>query len=123
MAPEVFLKHLGAGFPADVWAMGVIAILVLFYRQPFGGDTKGETIGNILDRKICDLDWDKYSPEARDLFETKMLALDPSDRCTAQDAFENHPWCCQATGNEGCAPTMTRSLSEPAWRREPSEYA
>ena len=119
MAPEVFLKHLGAGFPADVWALGVIAILVLFYQQPFGGETKSETIGNILDHTVAELDWSKYTPEARDLFLTKMLAHDSADRITAQDAFEHHPWVCKATGHS-FGGGLKRAVSEPAWRRDTS---
>ncbi|KAJ8604660.1 hypothetical protein CTAYLR_006520 [Chrysophaeum taylorii] len=93
MAPEVYLKK-GSSFPADVWALGVIGFLIVFNRQPFGGDTKSETIGNILDRKIQldEPDWILASPPLRDLIDAKMLQADPKERITAREALETHPW-------------------------------
>eukprot|EP00632_Arachnochrysis_sp_CCMP2950_P008898 CAMPEP_0185705928 /NCGR_PEP_ID=MMETSP1164-20130828/20886_1 /TAXON_ID=1104430 /ORGANISM="Chrysoreinhardia sp, Strain CCMP2950" /LENGTH=919 /DNA_ID=CAMNT_0028373321 /DNA_START=71 /DNA_END=2830 /DNA_ORIENTATION=+ len=116
MAPEIFLKK-GAGFPADVWAVGVIAILVLFYRQPFGwGDSKAETIGAILDNEIDpDLDWASCSPEAKDLFVNQMLVTDPKKRITAHDALESHAWSLRAQRGAPKRTAFERSNSEPTW--------
>lgn len=103
MAPEVFLRK-GSSFPADVWALGVIAFVVVFNRQPFGGDSKGETIGYILEKSLQlaedpeqnDLAWEQFcTPSCRDLIENKMLQLDPEKRITAKDALETHPWVLQ----------------------------
>lgn len=97
MAPEVFLKK-GSSFPADVWALGVIAFVVVFNQQPFGGETKSETIGYILERNIqLGEDPDTYwkaaaSDSFRDLVDLNLLRLDPSNRMTARAALETHPW-------------------------------
>lgn len=87
-APEVFLRC--AGFPADVWALGVITILILFLRQPFGGPTRKMTIANIVDRCILPLPWDNYTSLVKDLV-SSMLTTDPKKRITADDAL-HHPW-------------------------------
>jgi len=101
MSPEVFLKK-GASFPADVWALGVIAFILVFARQPFAGDTKSETIGFILERSIQYFDHEGDDPDHawrnlasddyRDLVDNKMLQLDPANRITARAALETHPW-------------------------------
>ena len=60
--------------------------------QPFIGETKAETIGNILEVEIqCKPEaWLAFSAEARD-FLGKILMLDPAQRITAREALE-HPW-------------------------------
>lgn len=90
-APEVFLRK-GCGFPADCWSVAVIGFLVLHGAQPFIGETKAETIGNILEVEIqCKPEaWLAFSAEARD-FLGKILMLDPAQRITAREALE-HPW-------------------------------
>mmetsp|Transcript_932 Transcript_932/g.1232 ORF Transcript_932/g.1232 Transcript_932/m.1232 type:complete len:726 (+) Transcript_932:467-2644(+) len=93
MAPEVFLKNIGASFPADIWAVGVIGLIVLFFKQPFAGDSKGETITNILEHEIIpDYDWSTCTSTCRDLFLIQMIHADASKRITAQQALESHPW-------------------------------
>lgn len=109
MAPETFLKK-GASFPADVWALGVIAFLLVFNRQPFGADTKSISIGYILERQFqfcdptdddddanlkvdVDAAWRTVASDSfRDLVDCKMLRLDPDERITARQALETHPW-------------------------------
>jgi len=92
MSPEAILKDQGASFPADVWALGVIAVLVLFHQQPFAGRSKADTIANILDRNILPLEWHLYSNDARDLIDDNMLHKDPALRITAKHALQAHPW-------------------------------
>ncbi len=91
-APEVFLRR-GYGTPADMWSVGVIMFLLLRGRLPFSGETKGETITNILgvDMSVDGDDvWLALSADARELIQ-RMLTKDATQRITAKEALE-HPW-------------------------------
>eukprot|EP00536_Pseudo-nitzschia_multiseries_P015732 jgi/Psemu1/263185/estExt_Genewise1Plus.C_9420002 len=91
----------------DVWAIGVIAYLLLCGDTPFGGlDGEAATTvrQNILDRRIefepSEI-WDLVSDSAKD-FVQSLLAKDPEQRPSAAEAA-NHPWFAESTGQH-CKP-------------------
>ncbi|KRY50894.1 Twitchin [Trichinella britovi] len=90
-APEIVDME-PIGFYTDMWAVGVLAYVLLSGLSPFGGETDVETLKNV---KNCDWDFDSdafktVSDEAKD-FIKKLLVRDPNCRLTVQQCLE-HPW-------------------------------
>ncbi|KAA8492369.1 Myosin light chain kinase A [Porphyridium purpureum] len=84
------------GLKVDVWALGVTMYQLLTGRQPFEGHGVPDVIRAILEGNQ-DMDaepWPSISEGAKDLVQ-KMLTIDSSYRCSAEDALR-HPWI-QAT--------------------------
>ena len=91
MSPQAMLE-LPYGQKADVWAVGVIAYIVLAGFNPFEGHTDPET-AVLVEMGEFELDipeWEEISVEAKD-FVTKCLAYEEKDRLSAAEALE-HPW-------------------------------
>ena len=91
MSPQAMLE-LPYGQKADVWAVGVIAYIVLAGFNPFEGHTDPET-AVLVEMGEYELDipeWEEITPEAKD-FVTKCLAYEEKDRLSAAEALE-HPW-------------------------------
>jgi len=95
LAPEVLLL-LDTGKPygreVDLWATGVITYILLCGFPPFYGETDDDIYDKIVEGDWCFLSpyWDHVSDSAKDLI-SKLLALDPAKRLTAQQALA-HPW-------------------------------
>jgi calcium-dependent protein kinase len=116
IAPEVLARRLGCrrscwrswrrrghGPPCDMWAVGVIAHLLLTKGLPFGGEDDAERARAIV---ACEVDfetpaWLGVSRPARE-FVARLLRADPADRMTADEALL-HPWLSQQAG---CTPWL-----------------
>lgn len=95
VAPEVIKGNYDE--KCDIWAIGVIAFMMLSGETPFGGCGDGVPLPMLRENILnCRYKfepanvWDAVSPEARD-FVQKMLALNPVTRPTAEQALR-HPW-------------------------------
>ena len=93
VAPEVIQGHYDE--KCDLWAIGVVAFLVLSGEAPFGDAESpvAELKKNILEGRYhwepAEI-WDTVSPQAKD-FVQRLLVTDPELRPTAAEA-QNHPW-------------------------------
>ncbi|GMH71216.1 hypothetical protein TrST_g10482 [Triparma strigata] len=92
VAPEVIRGRYDEG--CDVWAVGVIAYLLLSGETPFGG-CGGESLStvrnNILSGELSfqpESIWSNVSPAAK-LFICSLLQVDPTHRPTVQQAQDN----------------------------------
>uniref|UniRef100_A0A1I8H545 TITIN protein n=1 Tax=Macrostomum lignano TaxID=282301 RepID=A0A1I8H545_9PLAT len=90
-APEI-ADNDGVGFYTDMWAVGVLAYVLLSGLSPFAGNDDYETLGNV---KKCDWDFDRdafasVSDEARDFIKS-LLVRRPEKRLTVHEALD-HPW-------------------------------
>jgi len=80
----------------DIWAIGVIAYLLLSGETPFGG-CDGEDLGQVRKNILCgrflfeprDI-WKNVSENAKDFIKT-LLVVDYRDRPSAKQA-QKHPW-------------------------------
>ncbi|CAG9322057.1 unnamed protein product [Blepharisma stoltei] len=90
VAPEV-LKG-SYGFMCDMWSVGVIMFMLLCGDHPFVGKDKEELYSHILQGsyEFKSVHWRGVSSQAKDLIR-KMLALEPKNRITAEEAL-CHPW-------------------------------
>ncbi|XP_022073480.2 death-associated protein kinase 2 [Acanthochromis polyacanthus] len=91
IAPEV-INCEPLSTAADMWSIGVITYILLSGLSPFQGETKEETLGNIIAMQY-DFD-ERYfsttSSMAKDFIE-KLLVKNPNDRMTTEDCLR-HPW-------------------------------
>ncbi|XP_025078236.1 calcium/calmodulin-dependent protein kinase type IV-like isoform X2 [Pomacea canaliculata] len=90
-APEI-LKG-GRYTPAvDMWAIGVIAYILLCGYEPFFAEEERTMFKKIIkcDYKLHEEYWGDISENAKDLV-TSLLVLDPKRRMTAAQAMR-HPW-------------------------------
>nr|KAG5709145.1 hypothetical protein BaRGS_028601 [Batillaria attramentaria] len=90
-APEIVERE-PVGYYTDMWAIGVLAYVLLSGLSPFAGEDDLETLQNV---KQCDWDFDEeafahVSEEAKD-FIRKLLLKVPQKRMTVHDSLE-HPW-------------------------------
>ena len=96
IAPEVILGDYDA--KCDMWAIGVIAYLLLSGDAPFGGvGAPGETMQKVRENILGgqfrfepEYIWETVSPAAKD-FICDVLVTDPTQRPSAQQA-QKHPW-------------------------------
>ncbi|CAG9310553.1 CDPK1_10 [Blepharisma stoltei] len=74
----------------DIWSCGAMLYTMLSGEPPFTGSNKDEIFASIKEAniKLKGSRWSKISQEAKDLIR-KMLVLDPSERITAQEAWED----------------------------------
>ncbi|KAK9694552.1 Calcium/calmodulin-dependent protein kinase type I [Basidiobolus ranarum] len=92
MAPEV-MNGVGHGKPVDMWAIGVIAYILLCGYFPFTGSSENEELHAILNGKYSFTPgeyWNDISDNAKD-FIRRLLVVDPEKRMTVKEALE-HPW-------------------------------
>ncbi|CAL1540886.1 unnamed protein product, partial [Lymnaea stagnalis] len=90
-SPEIVDRE-PVGFYTDMWAIGVLAYVLLSGLSPFAGEDDLETLQNV---KRCDWEFDEeafssVSPEAKD-FIRNLLQKEPKKRMTVHDALE-HAW-------------------------------
>ncbi|XP_074598807.1 projectin protein bent isoform X2 [Brevipalpus obovatus] len=90
-APEIVERE-PVGFYTDMWAVGVLAYVLLSGLSPFGGENEIETLKNV---KACDWEFDEeafrnISSEAKD-FIKKLLTRNKEKRLTAHECLE-HSW-------------------------------
>lgn len=90
MAPEILLeKHYGK--PVDMWALGVIAYLMMYERYPFQGSTNAGVMKSIVKGRY-QLDADRsYQCVLFEDFISHLLAVNPNKRLTAKEALK-HGW-------------------------------
>jgi len=90
-APEI-LRRKPYSFPADNWALGIIAYQLLSGAHPFvtGRGTLGETFDRILSGEVGfeGATWALVSPEGKD-FVKRLLEQDPAQRMTAAEALDH----------------------------------
>ena len=110
MPPEV-IRKLGHGKPVDLWCIGVLTYFLLSGYMPFETerDNAAEETRNILAGKFDfnDEAWDDVSNEAKDFIKS-LLKLNPSERLTAQQAFD-HPWLQKSSSATLESPMKTES--------------
>eukprot|EP00826_Nyctotherus_ovalis_P011403 TRINITY_DN12971_c0_g6_i3.p1 TRINITY_DN12971_c0_g6~~TRINITY_DN12971_c0_g6_i3.p1 ORF type:complete len:678 (+),score=133.18 TRINITY_DN12971_c0_g6_i3:175-2208(+) len=82
MAPEIVLRKEHAGPPADMWAIGVLAYILLCGRFPFTGSTDKELYNNIAHGRLHLPH--HLSPASKSLI-ARMLAVEPERRVTAEE--------------------------------------
>jgi calcium-dependent protein kinase len=76
----------------DIWSVGVIAYILLSGYPPFNGDTDEQIMNKIKKGKFTypKAEWKSISSGAIN-FINKMLAYEPNDRYSAEEAL-NDPW-------------------------------
>ncbi|XP_028407023.1 striated muscle preferentially expressed protein kinase-like [Dendronephthya gigantea] len=91
VAPEV-LNYDAISTATDMWALGVIAYILLSGASPFLGECTQETFTNIIqvDYQFDEEYFSEISDEAKD-FIRKLLVKNPRKRMTAHDC-SRHPW-------------------------------
>mmetsp|Transcript_35370 Transcript_35370/g.42223 ORF Transcript_35370/g.42223 Transcript_35370/m.42223 type:complete len:702 (+) Transcript_35370:14-2119(+) len=99
VAPEL-IRGIPYGKSVDVWGCGVILFLLLGGKQPFRGKEQQDIYRKIIagDFTFHTKCWDPISIEAKQLI-TRMLAVDPKLRITADDAL-NSSWMAINDENE-----------------------
>ncbi|KAK7065507.1 Immunoglobulin like [Halocaridina rubra] len=90
-APEIVERE-PVGFYTDMWAVGVLAYVLLSGLSPFAGENDIETLKNV---KACDWDFDEeafknVSNEAKD-FIRRLLIKNKEKRMTAHECLR-HAW-------------------------------
>ena len=90
-APEIVERE-PVGFYTDMWAVGVLAYVLLSGLSPFAGEDDVETLKNV---KACDWSFDQeafknVSEEGKD-FISRLLTKNKQKRMTAHECCE-HPW-------------------------------
>ncbi|GLH11531.1 Titin, partial [Gryllus bimaculatus] len=90
-APEIVERE-PVGFYTDMWAVGVLAYVLLSGLSPFAGDNDIETLKNV---KACDWDFDEeafanVSEEGKD-FIRRLLVKNKEKRMTAHECLL-HAW-------------------------------
>lgn len=100
LAPEVLVVSPNYSKPSDVWAIGVVAYVLLAGVTPFYGDTDDELFAMIRkgvvepggdgEETFPDEYFEKISKNAID-FMKKAWVVDPARRPTCSDLLQ-HPW-------------------------------
>jgi len=90
VAPQVLAGKYDEG--CDIWSCGVIMFILLCGYPPFYGDSDAEVLRKVREGVFTfnPADWKNISEDAKDLIR-KMLAFNPKDRFTAEQAL-NHVW-------------------------------
>lgn len=113
MAPEVFADNKAYGLKVDIWALGVLAFMMLSSTMPFHGKTRAEFLDRIKSGsfEFRGRRWETtISTTARD-FCSSLLVLDVPSRPSARDAMQ-HPWLLtRPASSEHGSGGITRSVS------------
>jgi len=97
VAPEVLRGNYGR--PADMWALGVVAFLMIYGAYPFDGNSTTEVIKSILgDQPNWADSCYAVSIEVKDFLHV-LLEKEPKKRLTAVEAAK-HTWIESATTTE-----------------------
>ncbi|KAJ3098348.1 hypothetical protein HDU96_011129, partial [Phlyctochytrium bullatum] len=117
IAPEA-LKDVGYGRPADVWALGVIAYVLLCGYQPFWSESQYALFVQVIQGRyeFDERDWSGISDRAR-AFVSRILVTNPVKRPTAADLL-NDPWIL-----ETLQPIPTSTTPTPTIRFAPAPEA
>jgi calcium/calmodulin-dependent protein kinase I len=91
MAPEI-IKGQPYGPAVDMWAMGVIAYVVLVGFPPFDGENDVEVFASIMGVRydFPSPEWDDIDEDAKN-FISSILKENPAERLTASQAL-HHKW-------------------------------
>jgi len=91
VAPE-FLKKESYTMAEDMWALGVLAFVLLCGYHPFKGETEHDILRQVKGATFSfdQQDWQDTSDESKDLIR-HLLRLDSSKRLSAS-AVLSHPW-------------------------------
>ncbi|XP_021346443.1 twitchin-like isoform X8 [Mizuhopecten yessoensis] len=90
-APEIVDRE-HVGFYTDMWAVGVLAYVLLSGLSPFAGEDDLETLQNVsmCDWEFAEEAFSSISPEAKD-FIRKLLVKQPTRRMTVHECLD-HAW-------------------------------
>ncbi|KAK5849785.1 hypothetical protein PBY51_014091 [Eleginops maclovinus] len=110
MAPEVLLRR-PYSCAVDMWALGVIAYIVLSGSMPFEDDSRTRLYRSIVRGKYSfhGDPWPSVSNLAKD-FIHRLLPLDPAARLTADQAL-HHPWVASMAASSSMK-NLHRSISQ-----------
>ncbi|XP_041460847.1 calcium/calmodulin-dependent protein kinase type 1D-like [Lytechinus variegatus] len=108
VAPEV-LRRKNYGKGIDIWSIGVITYILLCGYPPFYDDNDAALFQQIMkgEYEFDSPYWDDISDSAKD-FIGHLMALDPDDRYTSEDAIR-HPWI---SGNAALTKNIHSVVSE-----------
>uniref|UniRef100_A0A3P9CX51 Serine/threonine-protein kinase H1-like n=1 Tax=Maylandia zebra TaxID=106582 RepID=A0A3P9CX51_9CICH len=110
MAPEMLLRR-PYSCAVDMWALGVIAYILLSGTVPFEDDSRTQLYRSIVRGKYSfrGNPWPSVSNLAKD-FILRLLVLDPATRLTAEKAVR-HPWVVTTAANSSMT-NLHRSISQ-----------
>ncbi|KAL3040556.1 hypothetical protein OYC64_011556 [Pagothenia borchgrevinki] len=110
MAPEVLLSR-PYSCAVDMWALGVIAYIVLSGSMPFEDDSRTRLYRSIVRGKYSfhEDPWPSVSNLAKD-FIHRLLPLDPASRLSADQALR-HPWVSTMAASSSMK-NLHRSISQ-----------
>ncbi|XP_071751520.2 serine/threonine-protein kinase H1-like [Centroberyx gerrardi] len=110
LAPEVLLRK-PYSCAVDMWALGVIAYIVLSGSMPFEDDSRTRLYRAILRGKYSfhGDPWPSVSNLAKDFIQ-RLLASDPAARPTAEQAIR-HPWVVTMAASSSMR-NLHRSISQ-----------
>ncbi|CAK6968611.1 serine/threonine-protein kinase H1-like [Scomber scombrus] len=110
MAPEMLLMR-PYSCAVDMWALGVIAYIMLSGSMPFEDDSRVRLYRSILRGKYSfhGDPWPSVSNLAKDFIQ-RLLALDPAIRLTADQAI-HHPWVVTMAASSSMR-NLHRSISQ-----------
>lgn len=99
---------------ADLWAVGVIAYMLLSTSKPFWSKRRRVLVDKIM-RVAYTFDspvWEKLSDKSKD-FVSKLLVMHPKQRMTAATALK-HPWICdrEMFSDEKASEEVLRSVDD-----------
>ncbi|KAK6292891.1 hypothetical protein J4Q44_G00363920 [Coregonus suidteri] len=116
MAPEVVLRR-PYSCQVDMWALGVIAYILLSGSMPFEDDSRPRLYRDILRGRYSfhGEPWPSVSNLAKDFIE-RLLGVDPSSRLTAIQAL-HHPWVVTMSASSSSMTNLHRSISQNLRRR------
>jgi serine/threonine protein kinase len=92
LSPESLKRHPNYGKPADIWALGVIAYILLCGYPPFYADDDRDLFRDIINVKyeFEQDDWQDLSVESMSFIQS-IFTPDPRRRPNVSQLFE-HPW-------------------------------
>ncbi|XP_063103609.1 serine/threonine-protein kinase H1 isoform X2 [Cavia porcellus] len=118
IAPEVLVRKPYTN-SVDMWALGVIAYILLSGTMPFEDDNRTRLYRQILRGKYSYLGepWPSVSNLAKDFID-RLLTVDPGARMTALQALR-HPWVVSMAASSSMK-NLHRSISQNLLKRASS---
>lgn len=109
-APELFLGQPYAGYPSDIWAMGISLYVLSTGYYPFNSEDKRVLVNKVIN--TLPITKDIENPELVDLI-NKMLRKSPDRRITIKEVLE-HPWMVswhnKIKNGHVCEPNVSKNL-------------